>query len=103
MDGLEMPLVGAGLNVHGNYRISKQVGAHTVSAVVAGNGRRQWDVEKSARLVQGEVERPRVDPEAPFPAVAFPGVVADGAGRRHRAELPDLGARAGVEGAGVAD
>ena len=103
MDGLEVPLVRAGLDVDRDHRVAEQVGALAVAAVGAGDRRGQRQVEQSALFVEREVERPGVGAKTALPAVAFPGVVADLARLRHRAELPELGAGARIERPGVAD
>ena len=103
VDGLEVPPVLAGGDVHRDEGVAVEVVAGPVAAVVAGNGGRQRQVHVPALRVHREVERPRVGPEPALPAVAAPGVVPGLAGLRDRAELPHRGAGARVEGARVAD
>ena len=78
MDRLEVPLVRARLNIDGNHGVPEQVCALTVPSVKAANWRSQRQVEESALLVEGEIERPSIDTQAPLPAITFPGVVTNG-------------------------
>ena len=98
VDGLEVPLVGAGLGVHRHDGVGEQVLAAAGGAVLR---------RARARIAEGPVQRVQlgvdggVDPGrgAAFEvAVAFPGVAADGAGRRRAEEVPHQVAVGGVDG-----
>src|SRR5262249_17370704 len=72
MDRLEVPLVRARLDIHGDHRVSEQVRAFAVSSVISADRGSQRQIQKPALLIQREIERPGVDAEAAFPTVAFP-------------------------------
>ena len=103
MDGLEMPPIGARLDIDGDHGIPEQVRPVPVSAVETADRRRERQVHEAALLVEREVEGPGVDAEAIFPALALPCVVTRCARLWNRAELPQLRAGARIERAGIAD
>ena len=103
VDGLEVPAVRAGADIDRDDRVGEQVGARPVAAVGEGDRRSQRQEHEFPLLVDGEVEGPGVRAQPAAPTVALPGVVADLARLRHRAELPQLLARDRAEGARVAD
>ena len=100
---LEVPAVLAAVRVHRHHGVAVQVGALTVAAVGARNGRRQREVHQVALRVDREVERPGVGAQPSLPTVAGPRVMAHVARLRHGVELPERRAAARVVGAGVAD
>src|SRR5438552_16558856 len=103
MDRLEVPLVCARLDIDGNHGVSEQVRALTVPSVKPADRRSEGQVQKSALLVEREVEGPNIDTQTPLPAIAFPCVVTNGSGLRHGAEFPELDAGASIKGPRITD
>src|SRR5262249_45648279 len=101
VNGLEMPLVGAGLNIDCYNRAAEEVRALAVAAVVAERRRRKRQIDDAALFIEREIKRPGVYAGSPFPAVAFPCVMANRARLRYGVELPQLGAGARIERARV--
>ncbi len=103
VDGLEVPAVRAGPDVHRDHRVGKQVGAGPVTAVGERNRRSEGQEHEFPLVVDREVERPGVRAQPPAPTVALPGVVADLARLRHGVELPQPLTAHRTESARVAD
>src|SRR5262249_48793410 len=103
MDCLEVPFVGARLNIDGNDGVSKQICALPVPSIKATNWRSQGQKEESPLLVECEIEGPDIDTQSSLPAVTFPGVVANGTRLRDRAEFPELRSGARVESPRIPD
>src|ERR1700693_6577782 len=102
MNGLEMPLVFARYGVHRDHRISEQVHAFSISAIVIRRWGRYRQIHNAALLIHRLVEAPYVGAGAVLPTVAIPGVVARFARLWHRMKVPQLRSRAGIVSAPIA-
>src|SRR6185503_13440299 len=96
MDGLEVPLICAGLSVNRDNRVAEKIRTLPIPAIGADDRRRERQVQHPAALIEREIERPGIDAQPVLPAVAVPCIVAGRARWRHRTELPQPGAGARV-------
>src|SRR5262245_22451460 len=93
-----MPLALAGLQIDRDDALSEEVVAGTVAAVFVNRRCFHRQVHEAGFRIDGDL-RPHADVAAPLPRSLLPGVVAEFARSRNRIELPELLARADIEGA----
>src|SRR5262245_24543264 len=90
MDRLEVPPVFSGFRIDGNDGVREQIVAFAISTVVGGCRRAKRHVDDAAQLVDGHLKSPDIHTRTIFPAVGFPGFVADFARPWHRMEVPNF-------------
>src|SRR5258708_5010965 len=90
MHNLIVPLILTCRGIYRDHRISEQIGALPVCAVVIARRTSEGHVDDVAGLVGGHGKSPVVDARTVFPVVALPDFVTGLTRPRHGVELPQL-------------
>src|SRR5205823_14269158 len=96
MNELEVPLVLSGVRIDRNDRVTEEIGAGPIAAVVVSRGRAEGHIEDAACFIGGHVPAPNIRAGPVLPAIVEPGLVTGFAGLRYRLKLPQSRAGARV-------
>ena len=88
VNGLEIPFQFAGLCVQSNKTVAEEIRAFAIATVVIVSALTEGHIDDAALDIDGH-HAPHVGAGAIFPAIAFPGIVADLAGLWDGVKLPD--------------